>query len=361
MTDTTSRMHGTRRARLLATALATLALPFAGPAVAQNRTTEAQPAEVSVRAFGDLGLVRTSGEGASFALGQLDAFVTASLSDRFSVLIETVAEANDANEVSTDVERAIVRYAFSDKFRVGAGRFHTTIGFYNTAYHHGAWFQTAASRPTLFAFEDDHGILPIHQVGLMLDGRIPSRGLGLRWFAEVGNGRPPAGGGEIQNMHDADARKSVVLAISSQPDRVQGLTVGASFYHDRSQHTPATTVDENIVTAHAVVLRQDFEWLTEVARIAHGVTGGGTTAVTYGGYTQLARRVGPVKPYLRIEGFNAGTGDPLFDTLPDGRTFLVGVRRELAPAASVKFEVTSHREGAGPWTPGAKAQVAFAF
>ena len=64
--------------------------------MAQNRTTEAQPAEVSVRAFGDLGLVRTSGEGASFALGQLDAVVTASLSDRFRVLLETVAEANDA-------------------------------------------------------------------------------------------------------------------------------------------------------------------------------------------------------------------------------------------------------------------------
>jgi len=36
-------------------------------------------------------------------------------------------------------------------------RYHTAIGYYNTAYHHSTWFQTTTGRPFLFEFEDKGG------------------------------------------------------------------------------------------------------------------------------------------------------------------------------------------------------------
>src|SRR5207247_10157642 len=49
--------------------------------------------------------------------------------------------------------------------------------------------QTTIDRPFIFAFEDEGGILPVHNVGLSASGQIPSGRLGLRYIAEIGNGR----------------------------------------------------------------------------------------------------------------------------------------------------------------------------
>jgi len=50
------------------------------------------------------------------------------------------------------------------------GRFHNPIGYWNTQFHHGSFFETSISRPAIVEFEDDGGILPLHQVGLLMEG-----------------------------------------------------------------------------------------------------------------------------------------------------------------------------------------------
>ena len=57
-------------------------------------------------------------------------------------------------------------------FNVAVGRYHTAIGYYNNAYHHGKWLQTAAERPHIYDFEDSGGLLPIHNVGVSVSGAI---------------------------------------------------------------------------------------------------------------------------------------------------------------------------------------------
>ena len=346
----------------LVTALAFLLLPLAAPASAQMMNHDAAPPGVSVKGFGDVGFVKTPDSPGSFTRGQLDAFVTATPSEHVAVLIEAVAEAGHSNTTSVDVERALVRYTVSDRFRVAVGRYHTTLGFYNTAYHHGAWFQTAVGRPEMFAFEDDGGILPMHEVGLQFDGKVPAGNLGLRWFVEVGNGHAPAGQEAVQITRDADNRKCINVALWSQPDRIPGLTIGASYFRDRFQYTPETVVSEDIATAQAGILRGHVEWLNELVRVTHRA-GGGAAAVSYAGYSQVARQLGPVKPYVRLEGFRAPAGavDPIIERTESRTSLLVGVRRELAPTTSLKVEITSRKEGIGAWTHGAAAQVAFAF
>lgn len=345
--------------RALTALLIVLAPALVPGAAAQSTDTSSQPADVQIRGFGDFAYKKEPGEPAAFTFGQFDAFVTATISERVSVLIEAVAESGHDNHIGIDLERAFVRYTVSDLFRVGLGRYHTSIGYYSTAYHHGMWFQTAATRPELFAFEDDGGPLPVHQVGLLMDGRIRSGAAGLRWFAEVGNGRTDHVGTEVQNASDSNSHKALALTLTSQPAGVRGLTLGASYYTDRYTHEPGVEVREHIASAFAVLMRHDVEWLGEVARIQHQ----GTVDLlgsTWAGYAQAARKVGPVKPFGRFEYFKA-TGMDQIEAGKNGPTVMVGVRRELAPRASLKIQVQTHRTAPGQWSPGGIAQVAYAF
>src|SRR2546423_586761 len=145
---------------------------------------------IQFQGFADVNLRASDQKGShtSFALGQLDLFMTSRLSEKFNVLGELIVEANERNEFTFEIHRLLLQYAPNDYFHLGAGRYHTGIGYYNTAYHHGLWFQTAATRPFIFAFEGKGGILPLHNVGLTATGRVPGAPFGLHYVAEVGNG-----------------------------------------------------------------------------------------------------------------------------------------------------------------------------
>ena len=111
---------------------------------------------MKIRGFGDVGWHDTTGgvHKDTFALGQFDLFITSRLSDKTSVLAETVVEADSQNSVGIDLERLLLVYNPNDYVNLSMGRYHTAIGYYNTAYHHSAWMQTAMGRPFMFAFGD---------------------------------------------------------------------------------------------------------------------------------------------------------------------------------------------------------------
>src|SRR5205807_6999674 len=173
------------------------------PAEPETETQAEQPSEpermdlsktlLRMRGFGDITLHGDNhkGDTTSFSLGQLNLFVTSDISEKFKFLGEIVFESGPdnfynvpggrRNEFAVDVERYLLQYSYNDYFNLAFGRYHTAIGFYNTAYHHSTWFQTTTGRPLLFQFEDTGGILPIHNVGLSASGRIPSGPLGLHY------------------------------------------------------------------------------------------------------------------------------------------------------------------------------------
>jgi hypothetical protein len=141
--------------------------------------------------FGDVGYRATDrkAKANTFEIGSLDLFMTSRLSDKVSVLGEVLFISALDNSISPDVERLLLQYHHNDYFTFGIGRYHTTIGYYNTAFHQGAWFETAIGRPFMYEFDDKGGFLPLQEVGVTMSGRIPSRKLGLEYVAEVGNGR----------------------------------------------------------------------------------------------------------------------------------------------------------------------------
>src|ERR1700756_2426141 len=135
-----------------------------------------------IRGFGDVTLHgdNQKGDTSSFSLGQLNLFVTSDISDKFKFLSEIVFEGGpdniygttrgQANNFAVDLERLLLQYSHNDYFNLAVGRYHTAIGYYNTAYHHSTWFQTTEERPFVFEFEDRGGVLPIHNVGASASG-----------------------------------------------------------------------------------------------------------------------------------------------------------------------------------------------
>jgi ribosomal protein L12E/L44/L45/RPP1/RPP2 len=287
-----------------------------------------------IRGFGDVNLRGGNQPGAttSFSLGQLDLFVTSDVSERFKLLSEIVFEADPQNNFGVDVERLLLQYSPNDMFNVSVGRFHTAIGYYNTAYHHSTWLQTATGRPYLFQFEDNGGILPIHNVGISASGLIPSGRLQLHYVAEVGNGRASSSpqAEAVQNVVDENNGKAVNFALFATPEAVRGLQFGVSVYHDHLTPIGAPTIGEMILAAHAVIVRPSFEWLNEALLIRHAPTGLSHVYDTPGFYTQLSRRWGSYRPYFRYQYVNASDSEPVFPT--------VGLRQ--GPSAGLRFDAS---------------------
>ena len=122
--------------------------------------------------FGDVGLRRSGENNRYFGKGNkgfnvsgLDLYITPQFGDRIRMLVEPNIEVDQSGDTGIDIERLQIGYVFSDQVTGWAGRFHTPLGYWNTAFHHGAQIQTSVLRPRFLEFEDKGGILPAHTTG----------------------------------------------------------------------------------------------------------------------------------------------------------------------------------------------------
>ncbi|HSS99002.1 MAG TPA: hypothetical protein VLK33_18330, partial [Terriglobales bacterium] len=104
------------------------------------------------------------GSAGNFSVGDFDLLLTSRISDKASVLSEVVFGEEDAQEFSVDLERILFKYDYNDHLRISLGRYHTGIGYYNTAFHTGKWLQTTVDRPLIMEFANDGGLLPTQAV-----------------------------------------------------------------------------------------------------------------------------------------------------------------------------------------------------
>jgi hypothetical protein len=319
---------------------------------------------MQIRGFGDMTFHGSDAHGTTtaFSLGQLNLFVTSDMSEKFRLLSEIVFEADSANNFGVDVERLLLQYSLNDYFNLAVGRYHTDIGFYNTSYHHSAWLQTAVGRPLLFQFEDNGGILPIHNVGASLSGAIPSGRLGLHYVAEVGNGRASSSPSvePVQNVVDENNGKAVNVALFARPSAVRGLQVGFSAYHDSLHPVGIPTIGEEIFDAYAVLQRPSFEWLNEALLIRHAVKGGHVFD-TPGFYTQVSKAFGPYRPYFRYQYVNESPQEPMFPFVGLQYGPSVGLRYDASEAVALKLEYDRTMFRQEPSVNGLQLQFAFTF
>jgi len=371
-----------------------LETPTHGPSPQAAQEHEPEPAEhaesermdvsktlLRIRGFGDVTFhgdnyhpTGQQGSKTAFTLGQLNLFVTSDISDKFKFLSEIVFEAGPdniygvtrgtENTFGVDVERYLLTYSKNEYFNLSAGRYHTAIGYYNTAYHHSTWLQTTTGRPLLFEFEDRGGILPIHNVGLEAYGSIPSGSLGLHYVAEVGNGREsrsPLTEEPVQNIVDDSNSKAVNFEMFARPTKIPGLQVGFSAYHDKLvPNTLPVGVGEMIFAAHAVYTTPNFEWLNEALVVRH-TPEGGHTYETPGWYSQISQRFGSYRPYFRYQYINASPNEPIFPDIGLHAGPSAGLRYDASESVALKlqYDFTSLRNQHS--VQGLQAQVGFTF
>jgi hypothetical protein len=274
--------------------------------------------------------VATQGGNSTFALGIMDLFITSKISERFSYLTEMGFEADPAtNGIGVDLERAQVSFTPNDKFSLMAGRTHAMLGYYNTAFHHGTWFQTTMDRPHIFEFEDSGGPLPIHNLGVAAMGKIPSGKLGLHWLAEVGNGKQTYSLGSTvtpANVLADHTGKSTNVGLYARPPGLSGLQAGFDWYQASLVPVVAmlpgygapgfafpNAVDyykQNIFISHVVCITPTFEFMAEGVAIRDLPRGSSQPLYTSGGYTQISKVFGELRPYVRYQWMNPNFNDP---------------------------------------------------
>ena len=285
------------------------------------------------------------GEKNAFMLGEFDIFLTSQLAENLSVLSETVFAAGSDNNFGLDIERLILQYKPKDWLNLEAGRFHTAIGYYNTAYHHGTWFQNAVGRPWFLNYEDSGGLVPVHTVGVSIHGELPVLPkMGLQYFVEIGNGRnysTGTGNNPVQNVVDDNGFKAFNLAFTSRPECLPGLQFGAGAYHDTVTGRGFPRIDEWLFHEHVVYKNSVWEFLSEGYLFRHQAAGGPARFST-AAFAQVARKFGLLTPYVRFSYVNLSMTDLIYNTLLGNAGAHygpgVGLRYDFASFAALKVQ-----------------------
>ncbi|HXM63193.1 MAG TPA: hypothetical protein VN950_20200 [Terriglobales bacterium] len=347
--------------------------PAPEPTIDAPVVNEVAP-RLHLNVFGDVGAQGFNHAPDTFLFGSLDLFMTARLSDKASTLGEVLFIAQSDNTIQPDVERLLFRYRQNDYFTASIGRYHTWVGYYNTAFNYGEFLETTTDRPFMYAFDDRGGVLPMQDVGLNFTGKIPSGKLGLNYVVEVGNGRAWGLNAQpAQNNQDGNNSKSINGGLFIRPEKISGLQMGFSVRHDNLT-VPGPAVAETIATVHAVYINSNWEILNEGMLVRH-VEDIGPFFTTTGFYTQFSRAFHAYRPYFRYQYFNAPSNDPVYvfsspnDFSPPYVNGFVG--RVNGPSIGMRYDFTAHSafklqydrisERDLPTVNGLTAQIAFTF
>ncbi len=304
---------------------------------------------LKIRGFGQLTYIADDlrGDRPALQAGNFTLLLTSRLSDRFSAISEIAIDEDGYGDSRFGIvlERALLQYEHNDYLKIAAGRYYSSIGYYNTAFYNADWAQTTMRRPIIAAFQDEGGLMPMQRNGVTMSGRLPwANTLGLHYVAEIG-------GGDITRSDvlglgyefPLQARTGFNFALFAHPQAINGLQLGASFYHD--SEIPFITgngdplVRQNIYSAYVVYHNTKWEFLNEGYLIHHGVVNDRNYNVP-AFYTQISHRLTAAwRPYFRFSYLNAGQNDPM---LPDqnGRTTGIetGARYNFSEWVGLKFE-----------------------
>ena len=348
--------------------LALLGLTVAGQgAFAQEITASGTPhdptrPEFNFLGFGDIGYIsRDSSNEDGFVIGQAVAQVSASLDDSLSVFGEFTATGHD-DAYSFEVERLIVKYDFSDHYKLSGGRYHTPVGYWNSAFHHGAWLQTTTTRPEMVRFGSK--ILPVHFVGMLLEGSIPSGNIGLEYKAGFGNGRHSniSRGGD---SGDLNGDKAWMVQLNSKLRNMYGLNLGIGYYSDEISMPDSPNIREGTFSAYAAWSKESPEVIFEYIHSDHElVTDSNVSGNVDAWYLQAAYRLAGSytnwKPYVRFERNDIDESDPLLGA--EGLNYeggILGVRWDFNPYAAIKFEYRNEEFDSGGRENNFRLQLAF--
>jgi len=306
-----------------------------------------------------------------FSEGQLTLHLSSALSSKVSFFSELTFTARadagtgtpPAPGFNAEVERLIIRYDWNDFFKISFGRYHTPINYWNTAYHHGSWLQTSIDRPEMTQFGGS--FIPVHFIGMLVEGAVPAGGLNLNYNFGLGNGR-----GEVLSrggdLGDINNNRAWLINAFVKPDILYGLQIGGSVYRDELNPATGLPAREWIQSAHVVWDKESPEFIAEFANVTHQPIEGGVSSNSQAFYAQVAYRLPSSlrlwKPYYRFEYIHVPFSDTLFRVVvPSFDASTVGVRYDITTFAAFKLEYRHYIRRDLPPINGAFVQTDFTF
>jgi len=309
--------------------------------------------ETMIRGFADVTYaVSDRGTGSNtFSLGQYDLFISSRLGEKWSFLGETVFEFVGDDFVA-DVERVVIEYRQSPQLRIAAGRMHTPVGYWLTAYHHGALLEPTIDRPLAFRFEDEGGLLASHQVGFRVSGSDVGS-LNLGYDILVGNGVSSS------PVEDLNEGKSTTVRLYTQVDHA--TQVGGFFSRDKleagtplpglgqpngggeGQEGLAEDLSQHVFGAFLTHFGSRLEFQTEALRIRNREDSGTTTNESF--YAYSGYRFGAWVPYVLYDRVDFAEHDPYYRSDSHSHVSL-GLRWDALGTTVVKAE--GRRENGHP-------------
>jgi len=328
------------------------------------QTPDLGPPFVQGFIFGDAVYAATDADDEeAFQLGQIVGHVNATLTEHTVFFGEMSVSARNSGYVVA-MERAIIRYDFSDAIKVSVGRYHTPISYWNTEFHHGLWLQGSVARPEAVRFGSRY--VPVHFVGAMAEGMIP--GTPVNYAIGMGNGRAEniAGAGD---GGDINSKRAFIASVFVRPASVPGLRIGGAAYLDRISDAAGPVADERILSAHAAYRRGDWEAIAEFIDVTHDpVTSGASSKKSSPSYyvhagRHLPRPLRDVTPYVRYEKMDIDAADVVFGggVLGDYEGYVGGVRWDFDDLAALKAEYRGEKRGGGARQDAFYVQASFAI
>ncbi len=308
--------------------------------------------------FGDVNYLDSDATDATnaFSIGPLDLYAMQSIDDKTRAFIEIVFE-NDGESFVLDIERLWIKRALTDDVNVGMGRFHTPLGYWNTNFHHGALLQDTISRPGFLDYEDGvSAILPLHYVGLEVDGSIEMSAGELDYAVYVGNGpsydtSAGPGGGEIDinNVADPNRAKSPGFRVTYTSDAYPVQIGVFGMLNDMGESGAGvnygrTLVEQSIFGLDFKYAGEHFDAIGEYYNLKNDDkvgSAGSHTGTAY--YLQFGYHLtNVIKPVYRYESLEFDDADAYFNilgTMQETR-HVFALRYDLSDTNALKFEIS---------------------
>jgi hypothetical protein len=241
-----------------------------------------------------------------FFIGPIVLQATAHLAQGLTGRTEIALSYQDFSTV-VDVERADIEYK-TDHFSIRGGRNHTEYGYWNNAFHHGRWLQLTINRPHVLRFEDEGGMLQIHQVGLTM-AYGPKRGeSGFEAVLGIGNGHSEVIE-NIQTEGDNNYLKSALVRLGAVGIGHPALRFGVNAGIDRIKAEgmdirpllPGIGMWEYVFAGYIALRSEGLQIFSETYHVIHTAVGGIATWRVTDGFFLLGYRFGSLIPYAQVE------------------------------------------------------------
>ncbi len=152
------------------------------------------------------------------------------------------------------------------------------------------------------------------------------------------------------------------MGLFVRPDRVPGLQVGGSFYHDQisDDRNPTVRYGQTILNGHIVYAQHGLELMGEGILVRHAQEAGPIAFNMPGFYIQGSKRVGHLWPFFRYQYVNTNPSSSLHDVLLRyGPSF--GARYDLNSNIAFKLQLDHTARKSLPDLNGLQTQMAFTF